>query len=1269
MKVLLRLALLLAWVGRTFSGDAESANFCHQMDATMTLKGAYPGSTFVACSCKAGYFGNGFSCTPPDKCTSELCCSPMTTWSNTTRRCIDVDECRDLTLNQCTPQSTCSNYFGNHLCSLSRQVICDSTTCDDFRDCLSNQCGDPCTNYKSINGNTRLSSIYSTGMFTTDQYLFGWYRYIGFTGVRMQEGCTGPVRCGSGEPFTLEEGGHPLLGSGIKAVRLLANKVTGPCTPSGTILVKACQKPAGDQSFNGFYIYKFTGSLFSEVFCTDPETTSLTPIPEATTIAALKQAPMTTVTQKTTETTTTSQTTTALETKAQKTTIKKPTENMKKVKKDTRDMKIAEAKTAPRIPRAKPRKTTRAITIQTLKTETKPETITTEASASKAVLTSTINKKQFSTKKTLTSVATKKPTKNMKKVKKDTRDMKIAETKTARKIPRIKPRKTTRAITIQTSKTETKPETMTIKANALTAVLTSTINKQQFSTKKTLTGVAIKKPTKNMKKVKKDTRDMKIAETKTARRIPRRKPRKTTRAITIQTSKTETKPEKMIIEARASTAVLISTINKQQFSTKKTLTRVAIKKPTKNMKKVKKDTLDMKIAETKTARRIPRRKPRKTTRAITIQTSKTETKPEKMIIEARASTAVLTSTINTQKSSTKKTLTRVVIKKPTKNIKKVKKDTRDMKIAETKTAPRIPRAKPRKTTRAITIQTSKTESKPETMTIEARASTAVLTSTINTQQSSTNQTLTRVAIKKPAENMKNIKKDTRDMEIAETAPIKTAAKPRNATTATTIQSSTAETKTKTLTTKARPSTAVSTSVNKTQKFSTNQTLTSVEINKPTENMKKVKKDTRDMKIAETKTAHLKPEPKPLKKTQASRIQTSPTETKTKTMTTKAKASAPVSRSTINIQQSSTNQTSTSVAINKPTENMKKVKKDTWEMKIAEAPDTSTPTPTGTDDLSPDTSELDSRTQEELTPDDLTSNSLTPQEVTPVDSTDDILITTESSLDDSSSDEIVVSTPIMPTHSTRKTVDQRRKSSRLDSATGDSAVPQDLKLNIAPFYGSTSDDVEDTSTLNGSTRTSATPVTDSETGMKEKIKVRGIASKPVQSTSSMRRMPTITIIQTETETKIITTAEMRNVKAMPTTKIIIKEITRINTTVTVITREKTKMTTLLSSSVSTTTITIDSSGAVDTSNTTEHSLVAQEVENYNDRKQQQQVPSCPFLHVPVSTVTTSETNSAPLDGGTNTTTIYVTVSKQITTQVAYPQPVDHKKAILHLDQDS
>lgn len=196
-------------------------------------------------------------------CDTVKCCPKGYTWDGKKKQCVDINECIDDTLNQCSPTDTCYNRNGIYLCSMNRNAACGSSgKCSDDLDCLDikgdAQCADPCYNYKTINGTARLYNLASPGRFDTDRNYFGWFRYVG-KGVSLREGCVGALKCGSMQPFSLA-GKHPSIGDGIVMAPLLSNSISLGCVPGPSIPVKACP--------GGYWVYKYSGSLRFDVYCT-----------------------------------------------------------------------------------------------------------------------------------------------------------------------------------------------------------------------------------------------------------------------------------------------------------------------------------------------------------------------------------------------------------------------------------------------------------------------------------------------------------------------------------------------------------------------------------------------------------------------------------------------------------------------------------------------------------------------------------------------------------------------------------------------------------------------------------------------------------------------------------------------------------------------------------------------------------------------------------------------------------------------------------------
>ncbi|XP_073525054.1 uromodulin-like [Phyllobates terribilis] len=244
--------------GQTLTSNAKSCNFCNPSNANCEQK-----SVYGICSCKAGFIGNGLNCTRMAFCDTSRCCPDGYSWDIRKKICVDINECSSPTLNKCSPTETCLNRNGIYLCTPNPSALCSGETCPSDQDCLkvndSFQCADPCDVYNDLNGDSRLSSIESTGRFNTDRYNFGWFRYVGSLTASMKVGPVGALRCGSLEPYSLAED-HPNIGDGIKMVSLLSNSLSGSVV-AGKLPVKACPR--------GYYVYKFSGMLRFDVYCTD----------------------------------------------------------------------------------------------------------------------------------------------------------------------------------------------------------------------------------------------------------------------------------------------------------------------------------------------------------------------------------------------------------------------------------------------------------------------------------------------------------------------------------------------------------------------------------------------------------------------------------------------------------------------------------------------------------------------------------------------------------------------------------------------------------------------------------------------------------------------------------------------------------------------------------------------------------------------------------------------------------------------------------------
>ncbi|XP_053562941.1 mucin-2-like [Bombina bombina] len=284
-----------------FSAFFSYAKDCSDCSKTYRLCEQFDG--YVKCSCDYGSIGDGFNCTQYVLCDTNPCCP--TGYIFDSLKCVNINECKDPSAYRCEPAS-CTDKNGTYLCSSKIIKTCGVSTCSSNDDCVSTNgtltCVDPCAIAKEIDGASRLYTIKSNGRFPTDRYKFGWFRFS--PGYQMKVGCVGPLKCGSREPFTLSKN-HPEIGAGIQLVPIVNNDLTA-CTTGASIPVKAC---------DGYYVYKFSGTLKFDVYCSEA---FIPPTTKTTTIA-------TTTTEHSTDTTSTQQITSESTTTPEPVTSKEPT--------------------------------------------------------------------------------------------------------------------------------------------------------------------------------------------------------------------------------------------------------------------------------------------------------------------------------------------------------------------------------------------------------------------------------------------------------------------------------------------------------------------------------------------------------------------------------------------------------------------------------------------------------------------------------------------------------------------------------------------------------------------------------------------------------------------------------------------------------------------------------------------------------------------------------------------------------------------------------
>ncbi|XP_075189738.1 uromodulin-like [Anomaloglossus baeobatrachus] len=279
------------------------AKACPDCSKDATCK-PYPNYAAITCTCTSGSAGNGFNCTKLVFCDSTNCCPQGYTWSKDTQNCVDIDECKTNT-DKCATTNNCYNKNGIYICKYDASILCPDKACSSDRDCVKQNgletCVDPCNNPEELDGASRLFTINSTGRFQTDRYNFGWFRYK--SGYRMKQGPVGSLKCGSLNPYSLVPD-YQTITQTVQTVSLWSN--TDPPAAGPSIQVKACP--------GGYYVYKFSGSLAFEVYCTEPPTTPTTEPPTTpTTTTTTTEPPTTPTTTTTTEPPTTPTTTTTTE--------------------------------------------------------------------------------------------------------------------------------------------------------------------------------------------------------------------------------------------------------------------------------------------------------------------------------------------------------------------------------------------------------------------------------------------------------------------------------------------------------------------------------------------------------------------------------------------------------------------------------------------------------------------------------------------------------------------------------------------------------------------------------------------------------------------------------------------------------------------------------------------------------------------------------------------------------------------------------------------
>ncbi|XP_040211651.1 uromodulin-like [Rana temporaria] len=248
------------------------------------------------CSCKAGFFGNGFNCSDIDECAdsrthncsvgtcentvgSYICRCPRG-YIHLNGSCVPITECEDPSLYGCHPLAKCiyniyrytcvcpdGYYGGGSLCEIDE---CQRGDCGFGTECYKNTgyyfCSDPCVSHRILNNPWRGTNNTLSPFNNCDNYMSGWYRFTGSGGVRLPENCVPENRCGTQAPVWMN-GTHPMIRDGIVDRTACAHWYGDCCYRTSTIQVKACPQ--------GYHVYKLSsnpGSWCYSSYCTDAST-------------------------------------------------------------------------------------------------------------------------------------------------------------------------------------------------------------------------------------------------------------------------------------------------------------------------------------------------------------------------------------------------------------------------------------------------------------------------------------------------------------------------------------------------------------------------------------------------------------------------------------------------------------------------------------------------------------------------------------------------------------------------------------------------------------------------------------------------------------------------------------------------------------------------------------------------------------------------------------------------------------------------------------
>jgi hypothetical protein len=121
-------------------GASDECAKCHNY-AKCKVQFGYSGAPVKKCECQAPYIGDGYSCRTGAKCKNK-CPNGTTCWDGKclcpsvglfynwgSKKCMDKDECKKATNNNCSPNADCKNSYNGFSCTCKKGYIGDGVTC------------------------------------------------------------------------------------------------------------------------------------------------------------------------------------------------------------------------------------------------------------------------------------------------------------------------------------------------------------------------------------------------------------------------------------------------------------------------------------------------------------------------------------------------------------------------------------------------------------------------------------------------------------------------------------------------------------------------------------------------------------------------------------------------------------------------------------------------------------------------------------------------------------------------------------------------------------------------------------------------------------------------------------------------------------------------------------------------------------------------------------------------------------------------------------